>query len=125
MATEKSSTTSTTSTATTQDLRPAIARAKQGEAVPAANSTAATEGQPLAVRARARQAELEAALAKTPAHDDRTRRDLQLALTTIAELLTGDTEHLTETTSSDINTWLERSKHLGELAPRPAGNTKH
>lgn len=121
MATEKSS---TSSTATTQDLRPAIAKARQAGVAPAVNSTDATEGQPLAVRARARRAELQAALAKTSADDDRTRGDLERALTTIGELLTGDTGHLTETTATDINAWLERSKHLGELATKPA-DIKH
>lgn len=78
------------------------------------NSTDATQGEPLAVRAMARRDELvkiQGALAK----DRKTEaNDLQLAIDTVNGLLTGDTEHLTETTASDLNRWLEETKHLGE-----------
>ncbi len=78
------------------------------------NSTDATHGQPLAVRAKARKAELEALLETTT--DVRARGDIELAVSSVTELLTGDPEHLSATTAAAINLWLEREKHLGETA---------
>ena len=78
------------------------------------NSTDATQHEPLAMRARARRAELATILEKLPADALRTRGDITLALSTIDSMLTGDTAHLTESNASDINVWLEESKHLGE-----------
>ncbi|MEO8702423.1 MAG: hypothetical protein ABI867_20435 [Kofleriaceae bacterium] len=79
------------------------------------NSTDATRGEPLALRAQKRKAELEAALDNLPA-DDRSRGDVELALATVASLLTGDLEHLSAATAADLNRWLESSKHLAEVA---------
>jgi len=87
------------------------------------NTTDATRGEPLAVRAQKRKAELEAALQKLPADELRARNDIELALTTVEGLLTGDLEQLSDATASNLNRWLEQSKHLGEMAPaaeRPA-----
>ena len=42
-------------------------------------------------------------------------------IASVDTMLTGDTEHLSETTASDINRWLEGSKHLGET---PTGAPK-
>ena len=80
------------------------------------NSTDATLGQPLAVRAKTRKAELEALLETST--DVRARGDIELALSSVTELLTGDPEHLSATTAAAINLWLEREKHLGETAAK-------
>jgi hypothetical protein len=79
------------------------------------NSTDATRGEPLAMRAQKRMIELEAALAKLPA-ESRARSDIELVLTSIGSLLTGDLEHLADTTASALNHALENSKHLAESA---------
>jgi len=78
------------------------------------NTTDATQGEPLAVRARARRKELAAALAKLPADRARERGDIELALTTVDNLLTGDPKHLSDATGGDLNKWLEGTKHLAE-----------
>lgn len=78
------------------------------------NSTDATMGEPLAIRAKARRDEL-VKIQKDLDPDRKTEaNDLQLAIDTVDGLLTGDWKHLTETTSSDLNRWLEETKHLGE-----------
>jgi hypothetical protein len=83
------------------------------------NSTDATRGEPLAVRAQKRKAELEAALEKLPVHDLRARNDIALALGTVEGLLTGDLENLSHATGSALSRWLENSKHLAETTPAP------
>ena len=78
------------------------------------NSVDATTGQPMVIRVQARKAELEARL-KTLREDDlQTRSDIDLALATIGELLTGDLEHIPQVVSADMNRWLERNKHVAE-----------
>lgn len=84
------------------------------EAQPTINSTDATRGAPLAVRARARRDELAALREQIPAHNMRERSDIELALTTVDNLLTGDTENLADATARDLNKWLEQTKHLAE-----------
>ncbi len=96
------------STRDTLDLRPPQKRE---------NSTDATRGEPLAVRARIRKDELETLLARTTADDVGTRADIERALASVADLLTGDTEHLSESTAAAINRWLEGAKHLGAKPP--------
>lgn len=81
------------------------------------NTTDATRGEPLAVRAQKRRAELEAALEKVPVDELRARSDIELALTSVDALLTGDVERLSDTTASELNHWLERTKHLAEATP--------
>jgi hypothetical protein len=81
------------------------------------NSTDATRGEPLALRAQKRKAELEVALAKLPAHELLARSDIELALSSVDGLLTGDVEHLSDATGSALSRWLENSKHLAETAP--------
>ena len=81
---------------------------------PTINSTDATRGAPLAVRARARRDELAAALELLPAHSARERGDIELALTTVDSLLTGDTENFADATAREVNKWLEQTKHLAE-----------
>jgi hypothetical protein len=80
------------------------------------NSTDATRGEPLAVRAEKRKIELQAILDKLPEDLLRERADLQLALSSVDELMTGDLEHLPDVVASELNTWLERTKHLAESA---------
>lgn len=85
--------------------------------LPVANSTDATRGEPLGVRAQKRKAELELALEKVPTTELRARRDIELALASVSALMTGDLEHLTGTTGADISRWLENTKHLAEATP--------
>lgn len=81
------------------------------------NSTDATRGEPLAVRAEKRKVELEAALAKLPADDLRARNDIELVIGSISSHLTGNVEHLSDTTAAELSRLLENSKHLAEVAP--------
>ena len=83
------------------------------------NSTDATRGEPLAVRAQKRRAELATALEKLPVGELRARNDIELALSSIDELLTGDLVRLSDVTAADLNRLLERTKHLAETTPRP------
>jgi len=80
------------------------------------NSTDATMGEPLAARAKARREELVNIQSKLGEDRKTEASDLQLAIDTVDGLLTGDPTQLTETTSSDLNRWLEETKHLGERA---------
>ena len=83
------------------------------------NSTDATRGEPLAVRAQQRKAELAIALEKTPADRLRERSDIEIAMASVDELLTGDPDHLTDATAAELSRWLEHTKHLAETAPAP------
>jgi hypothetical protein len=82
------------------------------------NSTDATRGEPLALRARKRRAELETALQKLPADELRARSDIELALASVDAMLTGQRETLPEATAVELNRWLEHTKHLAEETPR-------
>jgi hypothetical protein len=84
------------------------------------NSVDATIGQPLVDRVQCRKRELEAALADIPETDIRAREPIALALSTIEGLLTGDLKNVPAVVASDMNTWLERHKHLAERAVDPA-----
>lgn len=81
------------------------------------NSTDATRGEPLAMRAQKRKLELERALEKHPAEDVRARNDINIAVASINGLLTGDVDHLSDTTAADLSRLLENSKHLAEVNP--------
>ncbi len=81
------------------------------------NSVDATRGEPLAVRAQQRKAELETALSRLQPADQRQRDDIELALAAVAGLLTGDVTRLAASTAVDHNRWLERTKHLAETTP--------
>lgn len=86
------------------------------------NTTDATVGQNLRVRVAARKAEIEAAIA-SPATDERTRSDLQMALGQVEGLLTGDLDQIPRVVASKLSAWLEANKHLDEhhaSAPAPA-----
>jgi hypothetical protein len=80
------------------------------------NSVDATSGMPIVDRVMIRKQELETALAALPEQDVRGRRDLDLAVSTISELLTGDLEHVPQVVVASMNRWLERTKHLAETA---------
>jgi len=84
-----------------------------------ANSVDATAGRPIVTRVLVRKRELEAALAALPASDARARLDLELALSTVSELLTGDLKHVPAMVAADMNRWLENNKHLAERATTP------
>jgi hypothetical protein len=92
---------------------------------PVENSTDATRGEPLAMRARKRRAELAAALEKLPVEELRERTDLEIALSSIDALLTGDVERLSDTTAADLNRLLENSKHLAEATPKSRPRAHH
>ena len=89
------------------------------------NSTDATRGEPLALRAQKRRAELEMALEKLPADQLRARSDIELALASVDTMLTGDLETLSDATSVELNRWLENTKHLAEETPRMRRSVQH
>ena len=75
------------------------------------NASDATRGEPLAILARARRAELERALAAVPAGDARARHDLEVALAAIDGMLADDDiERLPAPTAAELHRWLEKSK---------------
>lgn len=86
-------------------------------AKPIENTTDATRGEPLAMRAQKRMAELERALDKLPASEMRARNDIDVAVAAIKGLLTGDVEHLSDATAAELSRALENSKHLAENNP--------
>ena len=81
------------------------------------NSTDATRGEPLAMRAQKRKLELERALERYPAEDIRARNDINVAVASINTLLTGDVDHLSDATAAELSRLLESSKHLAEVNP--------
>jgi hypothetical protein len=81
------------------------------------NSTDATRGEPLAMRAQKRKLELERALENHPADDVRARNDINVAVASINALLTGDVDHLSGATAAELSRLLESSKHLAEVNP--------
>lgn len=81
------------------------------------NTTDATRGEPLGVRAEKRRSELERALAALPEEDLRARNDIKLALCSVDAMLTGDPEHLSDATAAELSRWLEHVKHLAETTP--------
>ena len=90
---------------------------RPSRAKPFENSTDATRGQPLVVRAQQRRDELAKALAAIPDGETRERNDIEIAIASVESLLTGDPEHLSDVVASDLNRWLEQSKHLAEHTP--------
>ena len=84
---------------------------------PVENSTDATRGEPLAIRAQKRKLELERALERHPAEDMRARNDINVAVASINALLTGDVDHLSDATAAELSRVLESSKHLAEVNP--------
>lgn len=90
--------------------------APNGGATHHINSSDATMGQPIAARVMTRKHELEAALDALPTEDLRARSDIELALTSIGELLTGDLTNVPPVVAADMSRWLEANKHLAESA---------
>ena len=82
------------------------------------NSTDATRGEPIAMRARTRRAELAKAHDLLPTTDQRARADIEMSLAEVDQWLAGDVEHLSHVTAAELNRWLERTKHLAEAAPK-------
>jgi hypothetical protein len=80
------------------------------------NSTDATRGEPLAIRAQKRKLELQAASEKLGVEEP-ARKAIDLAVASIDALLLGDATHLSHATSQELSRLLESSKHLGETAP--------
>jgi len=80
------------------------------------NTTDATTGQSLRARVETRKAEIEAAVAR-PDLDKRVRRDLDVALSEVGGLLTGDLDNIPKVVAAQLNTWLEANKHLDERHP--------
>jgi hypothetical protein len=80
------------------------------------NSVDSTSGQPIVVRVMVRKQELETALAALAAEDARERADLDLALSTVGAMLTGDLANVPHVVVVDMSRWLERTKHLAERA---------
>jgi hypothetical protein len=81
------------------------------------NSVDATTGQPIVARVMARKAELEALLAALPETELQARSDINLALVTVGDLMTGDLTRVPHVVAVDMNRWLERNKHLAERNP--------
>lgn len=81
------------------------------------NGTDATRGEPLALRAQKRKAELKVGLQKLPEDVLRARNNIELELTSVDALLTGDLEQLSDATASELSRWLEHTKHLAEATP--------
>jgi hypothetical protein len=67
---------------------------------------------PLATRARNRRARLVAALKKLSADRTTERSDLQIAIDTIDNLLTGDSQELPDNIAHDVVTWLAETQYL-------------
>jgi hypothetical protein len=86
--------------------------------MPTENTTDATRGEPIVIRAMKRKAELEAALAMLPTEDTRARSDIEHVLGSFEALLTGDLTALSNVTASDLSRLLERNKHLAETSPQ-------
>jgi len=88
------------------------------------NSTDVTRGEPLALRAQKRKAELEVVLQKLPEDELRARNYIELALTSV-DALTGDLENLSDATASELSRWLEHTKHLAEVTPPARRPPRH
>jgi len=80
------------------------------------NSSDATVGQPLVLRVMQRKAELEGLLWNLSEDDIATRSAIDLALATVAPLLTGDLGNVPPVVKADLSRWLERNKHVAESA---------
>ena len=89
------------------------------------NTTDATRGQPLALRAKQRKAELEHILKAMRGDDIVERKNIERALSEIDQWLVGDVEHLSKVTGENISRWLEGTKHLAESAPKARRSIKH
>ncbi|MBA3821327.1 MAG: hypothetical protein H0X17_20760 [Deltaproteobacteria bacterium] len=96
--------------------QPMVAIEEAPQAPRHVNTVDATIGQPLIARVVARKQELEVLLGGLPEDERRERADIEHALGTLESLMTGDLAHVPAVVAVDLNTWLERHKHLAESA---------
>ena len=69
-------------------------------------------GQSLKLRVAAHKEALEKSLAKL-GPGDRSRRDIELALSEVQGLLTGDLDHIPKVVAAELSRWLEATKYIG------------
>jgi hypothetical protein len=80
------------------------------------NTTDANIGKSLRRRVEIRKAELEAAIGK-PSTDERVRGELEIAVSELDGLLSGDLDHIPKVVAAELSTWLEANKHIDERHP--------
>lgn len=80
------------------------------------NTTDANIGNSLRSRVEIRKAELESAIGKAST-DKRVRGELEIALSELDELLSGDLDHIPKVVAAELSTWLEANKHIDEHHP--------
>lgn len=76
------------------------------------NPVDATRSQSLRLRAAAHKEALEESLAKLDPND-RSRRDIEAALSELQGLLTGDLDHIPKVVAAELSRWLEATKYVG------------
>ena len=76
------------------------------------NAVDATRGQSLRLRVAAHKEALEKSLAKL-VPNDRSRRDIEAALSEVQGLLTGDLDHIPKVVAAELSRWLETTKNIG------------
>jgi len=76
------------------------------------NPVDATRGQSLRLRVAAHKEALERNLAKL-GPGDRSRRDIEAALSEVQGLLTGDLDRIPKVVATELSRWLEATKHIG------------
>ena len=47
-----------------------------------------------------------------------TNNDIEIALASVGELLTGDPKDISHVTAAELSRWIENRKHLAEQAPK-------
>ncbi|HSD88874.1 MAG TPA: hypothetical protein VLB44_15205 [Kofleriaceae bacterium] len=82
------------------------------------NPTDATRGESLKVRAIAHKKALEEQLATLGPDDQRARREIEMALSQIEGLLTGDLDNIPKVVAVELSRWLEASKYISEPAQK-------
>ena len=81
-------------------------------AIHTSSSVDVLRGHPMGERILARQAELEEEMASIEVGSAEYVA-IDTALATLAQYLGADLNHLSQVTTIDLNTWLERNKYLG------------
>jgi hypothetical protein len=108
-------------TSETPTTEPAATAVDSGDQpVRVINSTDATIGQPIVQRVQTRQQELSTALAALGDGNGHLHAEITLALDTAHQLLSGDLANVPAVVAADMNRWLERNKHVAEVAGTPA-----
>ena len=77
------------------------------------NPVDASRGQSLRLRVAAHKEALEQSLAKLGTND-RSRRDIEAALSEVQGLLTGDLDRIPKVVAAELSKWLEATKYVGE-----------